>query len=157
MNIKAKPIINGKIWLVENDGVKIGLLQKLDKNKYIISNKEGEAHLKKEQLIKTFGKDFFEIKQNVVLKTEDLKEIYGYPTSCHPYNPMFEIRRKLPLFTKSPASKSLYCAGYYIIKFNKGWVRSFCPKLITIERYENKGPFRTEQELKQAMSNVKPD
>jgi len=157
MNIKAKPIINGKIWLVENDGVKIGLLQKLDKNKYIISNKEGEAHLKKEQLIKTFGKDFFEIKQNVVLKTEDLKEIYGYPTSCHPYNPMFEIRRKLPLFTKSPASKSLYCAGYYIIKFNKGWVRSFCPKLITIERYENKGPFRTEQELKQAMSNVKSD
>ena len=157
MNIKAKPIINGKIWLVENDGVKIGLLQKLDKNKYIISNKEGEAHLKKEQLIKTFGKDFFEIKQNVVLKTEDLKEIYGYPTSCHPYNPMFEIRRKLPLFTKSPASKSLYCAGYYTIKFNKGWVRSFCPKLITIERYENKGPFRTEQELKQAMSNVKSD
>lgn len=157
MNIKAKPIVDGKVWFVEDNGVKIGLLHKLDKNKYIISNKDGEAQLKKDQIYKTFGKDFFQIKDNVTLTVEDIKEIYGYPTSSHPYNPMFEVRRKLPLFTKSPASKSLYCAGFYAIRFNKGWVRSFCPKLITIERYDNKGPFKNEQELKQAISNVKSD
>ena len=49
---------------------------------------------------------------------------------------MYDVKRKLPLFTKSKKSKSLYCAGYYIIQFEKGWVKSFCPKLITIERYE---------------------
>jgi hypothetical protein len=49
----------------------------------------------------------------------------------------------------------LYCAGYYIIRFDKGWVKSFCPKLITIERYENRGPFKTEFEMKQVLSNVK--
>jgi hypothetical protein len=59
------------------------------------------------------------------------------------------------LFTKSNASKSLYCAGYYTIKFEKGWVRSFCPKLITIERYENKGPFKSEFEMKAVLSNAK--
>jgi hypothetical protein len=58
------------------------------------------------------------------------------------------------LFTKSNASKSVYCAGYYAIKFDKGWVKSFCPKLITIQRYENRGPFRTELELKQELVNV---
>ena len=42
------------------------------------------------------------------------------------------------LFTKSKKSKSLYCAGYYIIKFDKGWVRSFCPKLVTLESYDYK-------------------
>jgi hypothetical protein len=68
---------------------------------------------------------------------------------------MFDVRQKLPLFTKSSASKSLYCAGYYIIKFDKGWVKSFCPKLITIERYPFKGPFISELEMKQVLSNVK--
>ena len=58
------------------------------------------------------------------------------------------------MFSKSKKSKSLYCAGYFIIRFNKGWVKSFCPKLITIERYENKGPFRTELEMRQELSNA---
>ena len=70
---------------------------------------------------------------------------------------MFNVQKKLPLFTKSPDSKSLYCAGYYIIRFDKGWVKSFCPKLITIERYENKGPFKTELEMKQVLSNARSD
>jgi hypothetical protein len=56
------------------------------------------------------------------------------------------------LFTKSNKSKSLYCAGYYIIGFDKGWVKSFCPKLITIERYQFKGPFKTDLEMRQALS-----
>jgi hypothetical protein len=68
---------------------------------------------------------------------------------------MYDVKRKLPLFTKSNASKSLYCAGYYTIKFEKGWVRSFCPKLITIERYESKGPFNSEFEMKAVLANAK--
>ena len=59
------------------------------------------------------------------------------------------LNRSLPLFTKSEKSKSLYCAGYYIIRFDKGWVKSFCPKLITVERYETQGPFKTDIEMKQ--------
>jgi hypothetical protein len=58
------------------------------------------------------------------------------------------------LFTKSNKSKSAYCAGYYIIRFDKGWVKSFCPKLITIERYEFKGPFKTEIEMRSELSRV---
>ena len=65
---------------------------------------------------------------------------------------MWDLKKKLPLFTKSEKSKSVYCAGYYIIKFNKGWVKSFCPKLITIERYDYKGPFKTEIEMRQQLS-----
>ena len=48
---------------------------------------------------------------------------------------MYNVQKKLPLLQKSKKSKSLYCAGYYyIIKFDKGWVRSFCPKLVTLEK-----------------------
>ena len=67
---------------------------------------------------------------------------------------MYDVKRKLPLFTKSKKSKSLYCAGYYIIRFDKGWVRSFCPKLVTIENYESKGPFRTEIVMRQELSRA---
>jgi hypothetical protein len=78
--------------------------------------------------------------------------VYNFPTSCVPYNSLYDVKNKLPLFTKSNKSKSLYCAGYYIIHFDKGWVKSFCPKLITIERYDFKGPFKTDIEMRQALS-----
>ena len=67
---------------------------------------------------------------------------------------MYDIQKKLPLFTKSKDSKSLYCAGYYVIRFEKGWVKSFCPKLITLQRYQYKGPFKTDLEMKQVLSSV---
>lgn len=159
MNIKAKPIVDGKFWIVEEDGTRIGTLHKKENNKFILSSTDGSTHFsKKDELIKTFGDDFFESKIKTTISSQpEIRDVYGYPTSCYPYNPMFNVQKKLPLFTKSPASKSLYCAGYYIIKFDKGWVKSFCPKLITIERYENRGPFKSEIEMKQALCNVKSD
>lgn len=157
-DIKANPIVEGKFWIVERNGTKIGTLHKKENNRFMLSSSQGKSFFgKKEELIKAFGKDFFKsnIKSPKNKVEESLKEVYGYPTSCEPYNPFFDLQKKLPLFTKSVESKSLYCAGYYVIKFNKGWIKSFCPKLITIERYENKGPFKTELEMKQVLSNVK--
>ena len=61
------------------------------------------------------------------------------PSKFKAFNQIFDVQKKLPLFTKSKKSKSLYCAGYYIIKFEKGWVRSFCPKMLTLDRYLFKG------------------
>lgn len=154
--IHAKPIVDGKYWIVEQDGEKIATLQKKENNKFILSSTSGEIMFnKKEELTKQFGKDFFLRNEKVKVTSVQEKEVYGYPTSCDPYNAMFDVRRKLPLFTKSTQSKSLYCAGYYAIKFDKGWVKSFCPKAITIERYPFKGPFKTELELKSVLSNAK--
>lgn len=155
----AKPIVEGKFWIVEENGEKVGTLHKKENNKFMLSAKGGNSFFgKKEELIKAFGKDFFSSKINTSISSDDdVREIYGYPTSCRPYNSVFNVKKKLPLFTKSEASKSLYCAGYYIIRFDKGWVKSFCPKLITIERYDNRGPFRSEIEMKQVLSNAKSD
>ena len=80
--------------------------------------------------------------------------VHGFPTSVRPFNTMYDVKRKLPLFTKSDKSKSAYCAGYYIIQFDKGWVKSFCPKLITIERYNFEGPFKTDMEMRSELSRA---
>ncbi len=154
--IHAKPIVDGKFWIVEQDGTKIATLHKKENNKFLLSSTSGEIVFnKKEELTKQFGREFFLTNSKVKVTTLEPKECHGYPTSCKPNNSMYDVRRKLPLFTKSAQSKSLYCAGYYIIKFDKGWVKSFCPKAITIERYPFKGPFKTEIEMKQVLANAK--
>jgi hypothetical protein len=154
-DLHAKPIIENKFWIVEKDGEKFATLRKNEDNRFVLSNEEGiKIYDTKESLTRQFGKDFFVAK--IVKEADDAlpNEVHGYATSVTPHNAMFDIQRKLPLFTKSSDSKSLYCAGYYVIRFEKGWVKSFCPKLITLQRYEYKGPFKTEIEMKQVLSNV---
>ena len=152
--IKARTILKDKFWIMEDEGVRVGTLS-IDDDKFMYSSSEGTKYFDSERALrKTFG-DKFHIRQHEPEKEIVFeKEVYGYPTSTAPFNPLLDVKRKLPLFTKSEKSKSLYCAGYYIIQFDKGWVKSFCPKLITIERYESQGPFKTSLEMKQALSKA---
>jgi hypothetical protein len=103
---------------------------------------------------KKFGVDIIWSEADLPLDTDIKFDVHGFPTSVKPYNTMYDVKRKLPLFTKSEKSKSSYCAGYYIIRFDKGWVKSFCPKQITIERYKFKGPFKTDLEMRQELSRA---
>jgi hypothetical protein len=154
MTIKAKPILKNRFWIVEDEGTRIGTLSK-DADGFVFS-KRGEISFfqNESQLKKTFGKNFLtaQITQPPNAPVEQF--VHGYPTRCNPFNSMFDIQRNLPLFTKSEKSKSVYCAGYYLIKFNVNWLKSFCPKLITIERNEYIGPFKTEFEMKAKLSHV---
>lgn len=153
--IKAKPIVDGKFWLVEDNGVKLGILKQTEQKKYMLSS-DGSTRTfdNKKKITEVFGKDFFQSVDNAKFTASSDLEIYGYPCGTTPYNSLFHVKKNLPLFAKSEKSKSLYCAGYYIIKFDKGWVKSFCPKLITVERYPYKGPFKTDTEMRQELVNA---
>jgi hypothetical protein len=154
-DLHAKPIIPEKFWIVEKGGAKFATLRKSEDNHFVMSNELGiKVYETKEKLTLEFGKDFFIAKIIKEADNAEPNEVHGYATSTAPHNSMFDVKRKLPLFTKSGDSKSLYCAGYYVIRFDKGWVKSFCPKLITLQRYEYQGPFKTELEMKQVLSNV---
>lgn len=154
-SIKLKEVLKNKFWIVEDKGNKIGTLSLADE-KYMLSSSTGtEFFDTKQQLGNRFSKNVSWTKLDITQKGPIERIVHSYPTSCDPYNSIFDVKRKLPLFTKSNKSKSLYCAGYYIIRFDKGWVKSFCPKLITIERYPYKGPFKTEMVMRQELSNAK--
>ena len=153
--IHAKPIIENKFWIIEENGEKVATLRKNEDDRFVMSNEDGvKVYDNKESLTKQFGKNFFIAKIVKEAENAEPNEVHGYTTSTTPHNAMFDIKRKLPLFTKSSDSKSLYCAGYYVIRFDKGWVKSHCPKLITLQRYSYQGPFKTEIEMKQVLSNV---
>jgi hypothetical protein len=151
--VEAKTILDNKFWIVEDKGKRLGTLSLTDEA-FLFNTKNGtEIFNTLSKLNKRYNVDIvFSSKENSFTQTDS--EVYGYPTSCTPYNIMYDVKKKLPLFTKSTKSKSLYCAGFYTIHFDKGWVKSFCPKLITIERYENCGPFKTELEMRQQLSKV---
>ena len=155
MGINAKEILKDKFWIVESEGERVGTLSINDEKQYMLSNSTGTRFFKNIKQLKTqLGAEISWTSTQAETPVNDSKEVHNFPTSCTPFNPMFDVKRKLALFTKSEKSKSLYCAGYFIIKFDKGWVKSFCPKLITVERYEARGPFKTEIEMRQELSNA---
>ena len=152
MTLQAKQILEDKFWILEDAGIRIGTISKNDEG-FLINTKGRVDFFKSEnQIKKQFGKNFLvaEIKND----SQDTSEVNGFPTKGVPYNSMYDIKKKLPLFTKSEKSKSVYCAGYYLVKFNVNWLKSFCPKLITIERNEYIGPFKTELEMKAMLKHV---
>lgn len=153
MKIEAKPLVEN-FWIVEKDGKKIGTLTK-EENHYMMNDSSGIRFFDnqtevEETLGRTFSWKNFQIKES-----RPRNEVYGYPTTYVPYDTMYDVKRGLPIFTKSPKSESLYCAGYYVIYFNKGWVKSFCPKFITIQKNNAEGPFKTLKEAKQRLNDMR--
>jgi hypothetical protein len=85
---------------------------------------------------------------------EPEKILYEYPTKHTPHNGVYDVHKKMALYSKSANSDNMYAAGYFLVHFPKGWVRGFCPKLSTLEGNEYKGPFKSVTEQKQAFSLV---
>lgn len=154
MSAVAKVLVPNKTWIVEDSGIKLGTLNK-EKKGYSFFRQGTKVSVSASELNEKFGLALFEESlKKTVAKVENItNEIYDFPCSSRPYQPVYNIKKRLPIYAKSAKSKSLYCAGYYVIKFRKGWVKSFCPKLITLERYPYQGPFKTESEMR-AVLNV---
>lgn len=156
MKINAKEIIKDKFWILENDSDNVGTVA-LHDNKYMVADGSGKTKFAttKKQVSALVGT---QISWGKLKITETIpNDVYGFPTKVTPYNIMYDVQNKLPLFTKSPTSKSYFCAGYYLVKFNVIWLKSYCPKLITLERNEFIGPWKTSMEQKLELSRLNAD
>lgn len=151
MTVKAKPLIPNKEWIIENNGKKLGTLCK-EKTGYVLLSKGTKIEFNNLVEVQAAMELYVEPPSSV--KASKTKDVYGYETKTIPHNPLYDVQRKLPIYTKSAKSTSRHCAGHYIIKFPKGWVKSHCPKLITLERYPYKGPFHTDQEVRKELAKA---
>lgn len=145
MSLLAKNIVKNKCWLVERDGVKFGT---------ILANEQGVTLVAQGQRQRFASLKILKDKYNIVVDTAktpkltaQTHEVYSFPCEHRAHNVLWEVKKRLPIFTKSRKSKSFFCAGYYLVKFGNGWVKSFCPKLITLNRYEFQGPFKTQEDM----------
>jgi len=156
MDSTAKILIPNKEWLIKNSSGKIGTIAKSKKGYLVLRNGKSVAFKNLAEVKAAVGIAFFEesFKDNKKQEDTAVHNIYGYPCKNKAYEPLYDVQKKLPLYIKRLKSKSQHCAGHYIIKFRKGWVKSFCPKLITLERYPYQGPWKTEEESKQALKKA---
>jgi hypothetical protein len=139
----AKSVIANKFYIIEDTTGKIGTAR--------VSDNVVEVYNTEEDTITTlslvdFEKQFAVENQDRVTKT-DYATVYGYPTNAFEvFNERTEVN--LPVFTKKKNSSVEYAAGYYAFKFEqKGWTRSMCPKLSTMQDYTWTGPYKTEADM----------
>jgi len=150
----AKNLIPNKEWLVRSGEEKIGSISKEKKGYAFLRNGKKISFKNLSEVKSQLGIALFEdnIKKLKPEKEDKNYSIYDYPCKTKPYDPVYNLRNKLPLYVKNLKSKSKYCAGYYLIEFRKGWTKAYCPKLITLQRYPYQGPFKTEEEMKHQLN-----
>jgi hypothetical protein len=143
MTIVAKPVLEKRFWILRKDDKKIGAIE-ADNGGYILRLRNEVKQFKTIPMVrKTADIEFAALEKATPPKKN---EVYGFATGCKAYNAMWDVKHKLPLFTKERKSKSWYAAGWYVIKQHRNWRVYQNPKLIVLERYEYKGPFYSEEQ-----------
>jgi len=150
----AKPVVKNKMWIVEEGGIKVGNIMAVDEGGVVyVHHNQREQFPSIKLLSKQYNIEFAKAEKPKRVK-QDVYDVYGFPTNSAPNNEVLDVQRYLPIYTKGSKSKSFFCAGYYIIKFSSTWVRAYCPKLITLNRYEYQGPFKTQERMVEAMKEA---
>lgn len=152
--VKLKAI-TGSSWLLMTDDEqqKIGLLSENHVGFTLLAKETKTYFDTKSDINSFFAEDVF---TNLVETEDEQKEYFvkGFPVNFdgpHEIDPEDKITN-LPLYAKTHDSEIYHCAGYYCILFPKGWVYGFCPKFSTLSKYEYKGPYHTEEEVKTTLS-----
>jgi hypothetical protein len=144
MTIEAKPVVKNKYWIVEDNGQKIATIQAAEDGVVLVQ----DNHRLKYPSLKVLGTAHnirFVPGQRKLSKSVD--SVYDYPSRGTPYNAIYDLRLKLPLYTTTRKSRSYRCAGYYLVQYGSSWATEFSPKKIVLTRNKYLGPFKTEQAM----------
>ena len=142
--IVAKPIIPNQYWILRNEDQKIGNIQ-ADQSGYSVRINNSVTHFKSLEMIKQHVSLSFESGPIVSTDKSNL-EVHGYPTTSKVHNGSWDVQRQIPIWTKEPRSRSWLAAGWYMVKQHRDWKAYQCPKVILLDRYEHKGPFKSRSE-----------
>jgi len=143
-------------WLVlENDAIELGLLSITPTGAYTLVNDTGKHSFPNvDQLYTFFENDIFNHVDSSPVTIEKSFFVKGYPINYH--DPVeADLVSDLPLFKKTHTSEVYHCAGYYCIRFPKGWISVFCPKLSTLSKYDYQGPFLTDLKAKVRLKELR--
>jgi len=148
----AKTVVKNKMWIVEAyTGTKVGNIMAIEEGGFVYVHDDQREQFTSIKMLSKKYNIVFAKTEKVKREKQTVYDVYGYPTNSEPRNEVLDVQRYLPIYTKGAKSKSFFCAGYYIIKFSSTWVRAYCPKLITLNRYEYEGPFKTQERMIEAM------
>ena len=141
--IQAKPVVANQYWILKQNDTKNGNIQ-AGPNGYTVTILDRVDSFKTMPMVrKITGIEFETLEKKSKPSTDS---VHGYVTGCRAFNGMWDLKHRLPLFTKSNKSKSWFAAGWYWVKQHRNWKLQHNPKLIVLERYAYQGPFYTKEE-----------
>ena len=149
MEFVAKPVLEDKFWILEDNGQKVGTIRSNENGVTLQVGSENQTFRALEELTQKISVSFSG--KELVSKNKEEYDVHGYFCKTRPFNSIFDLKRKLPLYTKTTDSQSFFCAGWYCIQFEHGWVPASCPKLITLSRNNYLGPFKTKLEMTESL------
>jgi len=152
MTIEAKPVIKNKYWIVEDDGRKIGTIQAAEDGVVLVQDNRRLKYPSIKILGTAHNIRFVSGQRK---QTTSVDSVYDYPCRVVPYNAIYDVKLRLPLYTNDNKSKSYYCAGYYLVKYENNYIVEFCPKKIILTRNSYLGPFKTKDLAEQARKVIK--
>jgi hypothetical protein len=144
--ILAKPVVDKQYWILKQDNQKVGNIQAVDDG-YQITIRNKTVSYKTIPMLRTRENVEFEPAAKVAKESDRM--VHGYDAGCRVYNPIWDVKHRLPLFTRDNKSKSWFAAGWYTIKQHRTWRTVQNPKLIVLERYKYQGPFHSKEEADQ--------
>lgn len=151
MTLVAKPVIKDQYWVVTDGSRKVGNVIS-DGSGFDVKLDGMLSHFDTTNDITKITKIRFQpTKTN---KTKAQVPYPEYPTTSKVYNSVFDIKRKLHLFTKSQKSKCYHVAGWFVIKQNNTTQIIFCPKYIFVQRYKYLGPYKSENDANSQINSL---
>jgi hypothetical protein len=149
MTLVAKPVIEKQFWILTDGDRKVGNIEAC----------AGGYQVKIQNQISQF-KTIRMAAQRVNIEFESLEIktkcaanlVHGFPTAGRVNNPMWDVKMKLPIYTKTTKSKSWFAAGWYLIKKGRAWSVIQDPKLIVLQRYPFHGPFHNKEQANEHAS-----
>jgi len=148
---KAKPIVKNKFWIVEEDGKKIGTIQASPDGVVLVQGPIREKFPSFKLLSSKYN--IHSSTSSKVAKV-NVNAVHDYPCDSFPHNPIYDLKLRLPLFTKETNSKSFHCAGHYLVKVDDEWTAMFCPKKIVLTRHAYCGPFFSKSESANKLAQI---
>lgn len=137
--IQAKPVVENQYWILKKDNRKIGQLEVKENGNCTIKILNSVISYKTIKMAREAINIEFEPPETATPVPPNM--VYGHEVEGEVFSPLWDVKRKLPLFTKEDNSKSWFAAGWYRIKQHRKWRMVQHPKLITLERYTYQGPF----------------
>jgi hypothetical protein len=151
MTLIAKPVIDKQFWILQDGDQKVGNVEACAGG-YQVKIRNQVAQFKTIKMAAQRVNIQFETPNPVSARRNNHNVVHGYQAGSKTYNPMWDIKMRLPIFTKTSKSKSWFAAGWYQVRKGRTWTVMQDPKLIVLQRYPYQGPFNSEHEANEHTS-----
>lgn len=155
MPLVAKPVIDKQYWIVKDDSDrKVGNVE-ATAGGYQVKINNQITEYKTIRMVAQRNNIQFETIDRAPKVHTIMNSVHGYPARGRINNPMWDVKHRLPIYTKTTKSKSWFAAGWYLVKKGRHWTSMQDPKLILLQRYQYQGPYHSQEEADVAHSEVR--